>query len=220
MNVARVALFLMITACVVSAQISSPAGTAPASAAMAQPIDAQLHELLGKLEVTSQNSALQLARLRIEKWKTDGDVKREAQQNSDALQRNLTSAMPQLISAVRSNPNDVAANFKLYRNLNVVYEYFSQLAEGAGAFGKKEDYQPLAEQVAEMEGARRTLADRLETMTTQVSAELQRLRQQTKTTQATTPASAPKKIVVDDNEPVKKKPARKKIVPKPPATTE
>ncbi len=220
MNVARIVLYLMMAGCFASAQISSPAGTAPAPAGTAQPIDAQLHELLGNLEVTSQNSALQLARLRIEKWKTDGDVKREAQQNSEALQRNLTSAMPQLISAVRSNPNDVAANFKLYRNLNVVYEYFAQLAEGAGAFGKKEEYQPLAEQVANMEGARRTLADRLETMTTQVSAELQRLRQQAKTTQAATPSAAPKKIVVDDNEPVKKKPARKKAVPKPPATTE
>ena len=86
MNVARIVLYLMMAGCFASAQISSPAGTAPAPAGTGQPIDAQLRELLGNLEVTSQNSALQLARLRIEKWKTDGDVKREAQQNSDALQ--------------------------------------------------------------------------------------------------------------------------------------
>lgn len=214
MNVARVVLLLLLTACVAAGQISSPAGAPPTS--NAQPIDAQLHELLGQLEVTSQNSALQLARLRIDKWKTDGDVKREAQQNSDALQRNLTSAMPQLISAVRNNPNDVAANFKLYRNLNVVYEYFAQLAEGAGAFGKKEEYQPLEKQVGDMEGVRRTLADRLEMMTSQVSAELQRLRQQVRTAQAATPTAAPKRIVVDDNVPAKK-PTKRKTVPKPPS---
>jgi hypothetical protein len=214
MNVARVALFLLLTACVGIGQISSSAGDPPP--ANAQPIDAQLHELLGQLEVTSQNSALQLARMRIDKWKTDGDVKREAQQNSDALQRNLTSAMPQLISSVRSNPNDVAANFKLYRNLNVVYEYFAQLAEGAGAFGKKEEYQPLEKQVGDMEGVRRTLADRLEMMTSQVSAELQRLRQQVRTAQAAAPSAAPKRIVVDDNAPAKK-PAKRKTVPKPPS---
>ena len=214
MNVARVVLLLLLTACVAAGQISSPAGAAPPP--NGQPIDAQLHELLGQLEVTSQNSALQLARLRIDKWKTDGDVKREAQQNSDALQRNLTSAMPQLISAVRNNPNDVAANFKLYRNLNVVYEYFAQLAEGAGAFGKKEDYQPLEKQVGDMEGVRRTLADRLEMMTSQVSSELQRLRQQVRTAQAATPTASPKRIVVDDNVPAKK-PAKRKTVPKPPS---
>jgi hypothetical protein len=151
-----------------------------------------------------------LARLRIEKWKADGDIKREAQQNSDALQRNLTAAMPQLIASVRQNPNDIAANFKLYRNLNVVYEYFSQLAEGAGAFGPKDQYQGLAQQVADMDGARRVLADRLESMTTQVSSELQTLRQQVRTLQASTPAAAPKKIVVDDNEPAKK-PAKKRV---------
>jgi hypothetical protein len=207
-------LLLLLTVCVAVGQVSSPAGAPPP--ANAQPIDAQLHELLGQLEVTSQNSALQLARLRIDKWKTDGDVKREAQQNSDALQRNLTSAMPQLISAVRNNPNDVAANFKLYRNLNVVYEYFAQLAEGAGAFGRKEEYQPLAKQVGDMEGVRRTLADRLEVMTSQVSSELQRLRQQVRTAQAAAPATAPKRIVVDDNAPAKK-PAKRKTVPKPPS---
>jgi hypothetical protein len=214
MNVARVALFLLLTACVAIGQISSPAGDPPP--ANAQPIDAQLHELLGQLEVTSQNSALQLARMRIDKWKTDGDVKREAQQNSDALQRNLTSAMPQLISSVRSNPNDVAANFKLYRNLNVVYEYFAQLAEGAGAFGKKEEYQPLEKQVGDMEGVRRMRADRLEMMTSQVSSELQRLRQQVRTAQAAAPTAAPKRIVVDDNASAKK-PTKKKTVPKPPS---
>ena len=214
MNVARVMLLLLLNACVAVGQISSPAGAMPPTSA--QPIDAQLHELLGQLEVTSQNSALQLARLRIDKWKTEGDVKREAQQNSDALQRNLTSAMPQLISTVRSNPNDVAANFKLYRNLNVVYEYFSHLAEGAGAFGKKEEYQPLTRQVEDMEGVRRSLADRLEVMTAQVSSELQRLRQQVRTAQAAAPAAAPKRNVVDDNAPAKK-PAKRKTVPKPPS---
>jgi hypothetical protein len=66
-----------------------------------------------------------------------------------------------------------------------------------------------------MEGVRRMLADRLEMMTSQVSSELQRLRQQVRTAQAAAPTAAPKRIVVDDNASAKK-PTKKKTVPKPP----
>lgn len=214
MNFIRTIAVTLIITFGANAQIASPAGAAPAPAA--QPMDAQLNEALLQLEQTAQNSALELARMRIEKWKADSSVKREAQQNSEALQRNLTAAMPQLVSAVRSRPGDISAAFKLYRNLNVVYEYFAQLAESAGAFGPKDQYTPLAQQAANMDGVRRTLADRLETMTTQVSGELQRLREQVRLAQVATPAAVPKRIVIDDNEPAKKSP-RKKPVPKPPA---
>src|SRR5438045_2849267 len=49
----------------------------------------QLNALLSQLEEASQADQIDLAKLRIDKWKTDGGSKRQAQANVESLRRNL-----------------------------------------------------------------------------------------------------------------------------------
>jgi hypothetical protein len=93
------------------------------------------------------------------------------------------------------------------------------VVESAGAFGPKDDFQSLSNDLSGFEGTRKQLADRTNNLATSKEQEIVRLRTELKTAQAAIPVAPPKKIVVDDNEPVKKKPVvKKKPAAKKPAT--
>ena len=195
---------------------SGPAVTAaPANAQGQQPVSyasvAQLNGLLAQLEASSKNTQTDLAKLRIERWKTDGSYKKQALAKVDSIQRNLQGALPEIISQLRAAPEDLSATFKLYRNLDALYEVLGSVVEDAGAFGSKDDVQSLSNDLSGFEGTRKQMAERIETLSAAKDAEVVRLRADLKTAQAAIPAAPPpKKIVVDDNEPPKKPPVKKK----------
>ncbi len=166
-----------------------------------------LGAILDQLQRTAQTSVSDVQQLRIEKWKTDGATKRASQADADALQRNMTSALPELIAKLRSSPNDLNANFKLYRNVDVLYDVFVRFAETAGAFGPKEEYELLARDLNDLQSVRRFLGDNLETLTVSAQSELDRMRAQIRAAQQAA-AAPPKRVVVDDTEPAK--PRKKK----------
>ena len=124
-----------------------------------------------------------------------------------------------MIGQLRNSPEDLPATFKLYRNLDALYDVLGGIVESAGAFGPKDDFQSLSNDLSGFEGTRKQLADRTNNLAASKEQEIVRLRAELKTAQAAIPVAPPKKIVVDDNEPVKKKPvARKKPAAKKPAT--
>ncbi len=92
---------------------------------------------LERLQSAASQATVDLGNLRIDKWKADAESKQQARANVDSLQRNLTSALPGLIDAARLAPQDLSAEFKLYRNLNALYDVFASLTEAAGAFGSE-----------------------------------------------------------------------------------
>jgi len=100
----------------------------------------------------------------------------------------------------------------------VLYDYFRSVAEAAGAFGSKDEYQSLSNDLNGLESARRTIGERMQKLTASKEDELTRLRVQVKKLSAA-PPPPPQKIVVDDTVPPKK-PAKKRVTkPKPaPAT--
>jgi hypothetical protein len=175
----------------------------------------QINNLLLQLDQTSRAAMANLAKLRIEKWKADSSVKQQYQANVDSLQRNLSSALPEIENKVRNAPQDLTANLKLYRNLNALYDVFASVAESAGAFGPKDQYEPLAEQTAQFDQLRRSIADRLEQLATAKEIELSRLRNQVQKVQQQQATQAPKKIVVDDNQPAPKSKKKKTSTPPP-----
>ncbi len=168
-----------------------------------------IQNLLANLQQNAQQTSRDLASLRIDRWKTDGATKGQTQSNAEAVQRNLTEALPSIISEVRAAPDDVARTFKLYRNLGALYDVLSSVVESAGAFGGKNEFQALASDLSAMDKSRHTLGDRLETLASIKEAEIARLRTELKTAQAAAPPPAPKKTIVDDSE-TPKKPVRKK----------
>jgi DNA repair exonuclease SbcCD ATPase subunit len=168
---------------------------------------------LDRLQAAASQATLDLQQLRIDKWKTDGESKRQSQANAESVQRNLTSALPGLIDAVRAAPQDVSAEFKLYRNLNVLYDVFASLTEATGAFGPRGDYEALAQQLETIDSVRRDLADALERLTSSTQSQLVQLQNQLRTYQQAAAAAAaapPKKVIVDDTEPPKKTVHKKK----------
>jgi len=194
-------LLLAAAAAQVAPSNPPPAATAPVPYASVS----ELNLLLSQLEQTSQTVQLDLAKLRIEKWKTDANSKR-------GTQRNLQSALPEIVSQLRSSPENLAATFKLYRNLDALYDVFASVVESAGAFGSRDEFQSLQNDFSALERSRRAVADRMETLSHTKEDELAKLRTDLQKAQAALAAAPPppvKKVVVDDTEVVKKPPSKK-----------
>ena len=198
----------------------SVASAAPSpQAAVSYASVTQLNGLLAELEATSKTTQADLMKLRIDRWKTDGGSKKQALGNVDSIQRNLQNALPAIIAQLRSAPEDMTATFKLYRNLDALYDVLGSVVESTGAFGSKDDLQALSTDLNNFEATRKQVAERLENLAVSKEQEIVRLRADLKTAQAAVPVEPPKKIVVDDNEPAKKPPVKKKPVAKKPAAT-
>jgi hypothetical protein len=175
----------------------------------------QVNALLSQLESTATSTASDLSRLRINKWKAPGAVKQQSEANRQSILRNLETALPGMVNGVRGNPDDIAASFTLYRNLDALYDVLSSVAESAGAFGPRDEYEGLGNDLNSVEQIRRDLADRVATLASTKETELGRLRSEVRAAQTAAQKAPPKKVVVDDNEPEKKLVRKKKAVKHP-----
>jgi len=208
-----------------SAQVPSP----PASATKPPPVPyasvSQLNLMLSQLEQVSQATQADLAKLRIEKWKTDSNTKRGTQADVESIQRNLQMALPEIIGQLRASPENIVTTFKLYHNLDALYDVLGPVVESSGAFGPKDEFQSMQNDFTALERSRRDLAERMESLASAKEGELTQLRGQVRELQAAAaPPTPPKKVVVDDTQPekkpVKKKSATKSAKPAPPPTTQ
>ncbi len=188
-------------------QSTAPAAPVAAPAAMAPAAPVDPNQVLTQLGQASTALDSTLGSLRIEKWKTGSQEKSQLQSNSDSIRRNVTAALPGMVQEVRKAPDNLAASFKLYRNVGALYDVLASLTEAAGAFGPKDDYRDLAQELQQIDAARHNLADRVELLATAKDAEVARLAAQLKLAQAAIP---PKKIVVDNSDEEKPKPKKKK----------
>jgi hypothetical protein len=189
---------------------TAPAGQTPAPVSYGS--SEQLNQLLSRLDQASQSTQADIVKLRIDKWKTDSNTKRDAQGSVDSITRNLKDAVPGITAELRKSPEDLSSTFKLYRNLDALYDVVRSVTESAGAFGSKDDFQSLENDLESLEGVRRGLAERLEGLATSKQSELDSLRMQVQKAQAAATASSesPKKVVVDDTAPAPKKSVKKK----------
>jgi DNA repair exonuclease SbcCD ATPase subunit len=205
---------------------TSTAQTISSQSAASPPVPytsvSQLNLLLSHLEEATQAVQADLAKLRIERWKTDSGSKRQAQANVESIQHNLQAALPEMIGELRNSPENLTATFKLYRNLDALYSVFGSVVESAGAFGSKDEFQSLQNDLSTLERSRRSFADRMESLSGAKEAELARLRSTLQKAQAAVISEPPKKVVVDDSERPKKA-VKKKVkttTPAKPATTQ
>jgi hypothetical protein len=202
---------LVLIVCVAEATAQVPS-SAPSASAPPVPYASvsELNLLLSQLEQVAQSMQVDLAKLRIEKWKTDGNTKRGSQADVESIQRNLQNALPEIIGQLRASPENVAATFKLYRNLDALYDVLGPVVESAGAFGSRDEFQSLQNDLSAIERSRRSLAERMETLAGAKEGELTHLRTQVRDLQAAaTPPAPPKKVVVDDTAPPPKPPKKK-----------
>ena len=208
---ARIVSIMTITL-LVSAVIVAQTPAPSSSQAMAAPDAAQFTQVLAQIDQTSQQTNLDLAQLRIEKWKTGSDHKQQAQSDVESLMKNLSAALPGMVSTARATPNALAPALKLYRDLNALYDVLTGLTESVGAFGPKDDYNALSNDQRALDAGRRGVGDYLDALAAYRDAQIIKLTQQVSASNAQ-PA---KKIIVDDEAPPP--PKRKKAKAKPSAT--
>lgn len=197
MKPALAAFLILFSTLVAAAQDPAPS---PASG---------LDPVLARIQQASQATNDDVARLRIEKWKTESDQKAELQKIADSVQRNISNAVPDLIKDVQSSKGSVSSTFKLYHNLNILYEYLNVLAESAGNFGRSEEYTPLSRDATDLDAARRDLSDYIE----QAAVTLEVKAARPVATPAPAPPPPPQKIVIDDTPTKTATPKKKKTSP-------
>jgi len=94
---------------------SGSAGAQDAAGAQPPVAYASVSELNGiveQLKQTAQNMQSDLAKTRIEKWKTDGATKRQTLANVESIQRNVQSALPETIAQLNNSPEDLGCEFQ------------------------------------------------------------------------------------------------------------
>jgi len=173
----------------------------------------ELNQLIGNLQQASQSAQDDLSHLRIDKWKTDSGTKRQTENDTQSVLRNLQNALPSIVGELKNAPESLPSTFKLYRNLDALYDVMNSLVESAGAFGGKEEFQSLNKDLGAIEEVRRAFAQRMDKLASAKENEIGQLRVELQNARAAIP---PKKTVVDDTEPAPpKKTVKKKAVPKP-----
>jgi hypothetical protein len=186
--------------------------------APAQPVSyssiAELNQLVANLQQVSQSTQLDLARMRVDKWKTDAGTKQQTEKDTGSINQNLQLALPGMLAALKDAPENLALTFKVYHNLDALSDVFSSVVESTGAFGTKDEFASLGKDLSALEDSRRAFADRMDKLANEKEAELGQLRA---SLQAARAEAAPKKTVVDDTAPPppKKPPVHKKPAPKP-----
>src|SRR5882724_10868091 len=205
-NVLAVMVLLL---CVVSEVTAQSPGSAPPPQRLQATPAVNLNAILEQIQQATQATNTDIGRLRIDKWKTDNSQKEQLRQMADSLQRNITNAMPALISDAKASAGNVSTTFKLYHNLNVLYEFLIYLADAAGSMTKKEEYDPLAADAAALDSARQSLSIYIEQAALKMESKPPAPTPASTQTAAPTP---PKKVVIDDTDPPKRpvKPTKKK----------
>jgi hypothetical protein len=212
----KIAFFLLLTCSAAWAQSpghpagassTTPALQTSASAANAASDSQAVGELLKQVRSSAEKFNADVSRVRIDKWKTDAATKQQAQAGAASIGRNLSNAVPDLLQRIEASPGSLNANFRLYRNLNALYDTFSALVESAGAFGPREQYDPLSADIIQLDKLRHQVAERVDLVAGNNDAELARLRAKVAAVATGTKPAA--KIVVNDEPKSKPKPKKK-----------
>jgi hypothetical protein len=180
-------------------------GAQTQGAGQRQPVPPDLNLILEQVQKVALATNGDIGKLRIEKWKTDNEQKAQLQKVADSLQRNITNAVPGLVSDVQNTHGSVSSTFKLYHNLNVVYEFLSSLADAAGSLGRKEEYDPLAADAAALDSVRSNLSQYIEQ-----AAEAYETKARVTAPDPMAEPAPPPKIIVEGEAPKKTAPAKKK----------
>lgn len=216
-----VAAIVLLFACGHSAQAQSQAQpqTQTPPQRQASPPAADLNAILSQIQQTAGSINVDIGKLRIEKWKTDSEQRQQLQQIAESLQKNIANAIPGMVTDVQTSRGAVSASFRLYHNLNVVYENLNYLADVAGSLGKKEEFEPVAADCAALESARKNLSIYIE----QAAGRLESANRPPNPAQARqvpgTLVPGKKVVVIDDTDPPPPKHAKptKKKTSTPPA---
>lgn len=146
---------------------SKDTSSSASSTATAKHVD--LTSMLTDAESAVSATNTDLANLRTDKWASGWKTgfikksshKQQAGQTADMLKQQA-SALPAMISEVRAQHGSVGSTFKLYNNVTLVCENLDILAEATQNYGKKEEYNRLSADYANLLRIRTSLSSYVE----------------------------------------------------------
>ena len=197
----------------------------PAQGQPATPSPPALQAELDRLQKFAPDAAQVVTGLHIDKWKTNPASRSAAQADADAIYRNLTAAMPHLVESARAAPDDVGAEFRVYRSVVALYETLGALTDTSRLSGQRSQYDQLSAQLETLGSIRRKLGNDLEELTASAQTQLNQLRGELKNQQQQlagaqkAAAEAQQQVLLAEAELVKKNAPKKKTAARKPAAT-
>lgn len=147
-----------------------------------------------RVEASVQNLRASVQTLTPDQWKTSKDEKQELTAAQQSLQRNLSEAVPGLLQTWNRAPQNLSEAFRLYRDLDVVYQVTSRLAASAGQHAPTGQARTILASTDQLKQTLQQLGDYI-----QATAALQYTQvQQACAAAQPAPAPAPKSIVIND----------------------
>jgi hypothetical protein len=219
------ALVLLFASAILLSQTPEAPAPSPKGEDVADPSTKTILTELDRLQTFAANASQDIGRLHIANWKANSNAKSAAQADASSVQRNLSSALPGIIAAVREAPDNVNAQFVLYRNVNALHDVFGSITDAARVLGQKGEYETLSQELHLLGSIRRNLGEALEQSTAATQRELKELRtqiaqqhEQLAAADATT-EDVRKQLALAQAELAKKPAPKKKAAPKKPAAT-
>lgn len=99
-----------------------------------------------------------------EHWRTSNAMRQETAANIDSIRRDLTGSLPSLLNAADRAPNSVAQILPAYRNVEALYDVLLRVTETSRMSASKQQTAALEQALNELEGARRALGERMQTV--------------------------------------------------------
>ena len=204
----------LIAVFILSLSLGAAAYKKKAAPAPAAPL--RLSSSLLELQRVASATDKDIASLGIDKpksnWKTlwisSGSHKQQSEM-AVSLQRNLETAMPELIREVQTSHGSISSTFKLYNDLNAVHQTLGSLVGSLDTHSKNPVPASLANDLSTMGRIRQQLSSYIQDVTASMESGVKTPYAASSTPAASTNPQLPKKIIVDDNEP-DPKPVRKK----------
>ncbi len=140
-----------------------------------------------------------LARAQPRQWRLNRRQRREYSQAAPALKRNLQQAAPALLLKYHQQPENLAAAFRLYRDLQAVAQVTDRVASLAGRHSRRPSARKLLRADADLRAGLSALGDSIQKLALRQQAELTRLQ-----TLAARPRPPRRLVIHNANQPARK----------------
>jgi hypothetical protein len=127
-----------------------------------------------------------------ETWKASKAEKQDLTAAQASLQRNLSEAVPGLLQTWNRAPQNLAEAFRLYRDLDVVYQVTSRLEASAGQSAPPDQARAISASTGQLRQSLQQLGDYIQATAALQYTQMQQARV------AARPAPAPKSIIIND----------------------
>ena len=172
-------------------QVQPPAATSsPSSGAAVTPAPAGT-PITDLMQPALDHLQGNLNGLHVERWKATGGGREEISANVASIRRDIQTTLPPLLAAADASPSSVAAVLPVFRNIDALYDVYLRVVEAAIQFGPRQQGDALEEARTRLDGARRSLGDKLQTAAEARERQLTELRAALNTRPATAAAPSP-----------------------------